>query len=501
MAADLQPLLVRSIADASGGEVTSDGEVDLGVGGLRISAWVNGTQRVSGVHQVSVFLNLWGGELGESRIFASTMGYADSDEAAVAVGGREWAEAFVPVLLAALTGRELPEHAARLTATIQGRTYDCFVARLDRAMSPAGEVSGAGAVVEQARRHLDGDPWLCSRVLESGTLAILPRHRPAVLSVFCCEGGPSRIFEVKINGADWPAATDLLDDVPPIEALGTAFLRELVVAVPKSEPIAPSRRLIEHTLSGVQSASTPRVVWAGWDAHRGELGAPAQAREVARLERAVGELPADYRRFLLTVTAKGAGPGYGLISPFGAHQRALAKGVFAWEDGDQPTTDPQGVLALAHAGCGVMYLLVLTGPHRGEVWLDAAGSDQTVRRVAPSFLDWYQDWLDALVKDAPPRTEWDARRCSTPNAISNALEAYSRQGLTAEEAEARVGGGRFQVMAAGGSYFDRGEPVPPCAVCHELVASYGGHVAPGVEPKQARGGGFLFRLLGAWWRR
>lgn len=56
-------------------------------------------------------------------------------------------------------------------------------------------------------------------------------------------------------------------------------------------------------------------------------------------------------------------------------------------------------------------------------------------------------------------------------------------------------------MAAGGSYFDRGEPVPPCAVCHELVASYGGHVAPGVEPKQARGGGFLFRLLGAWWRR
>ncbi|RZO57873.1 MAG: hypothetical protein EVA89_20870 [Sandaracinaceae bacterium] len=52
MAADLQTLLVRSIADASGGEVTSDGEVDLGVGGLRISAWVNGTQRVSGVHHV-----------------------------------------------------------------------------------------------------------------------------------------------------------------------------------------------------------------------------------------------------------------------------------------------------------------------------------------------------------------------------------------------------------------------------------------------------------------
>jgi len=502
MSADLQTLLVRSIAEASGGEVTSEDEVDLGVGGLRIAAWVNGTHRLSDTHMASIFLNLWGGSLGERRVFASATGYdAASVEAAVEVGGREWTETFVPVLLAALAGRELPAHADVLTMSIQGRSYDCFVAGLDRAARPPDEPEGPEELLDRVRGELGGDPWLSERVLESGTLAILPRDRPAVLSVFCCEGGPSRVFEVKVNGADWPPATHLLDDVPPVDGPGTAFLRELVVAVPKSDPIAPSRRLIEHTLSGLQEGYARRMVdWPGWEAHRGRLGAPARDQQVAQLERAVGELPEDYRWFVRTVAAHGAGPGYGLLSPFGAPQRQLAEGAFAWEDGDEPTDDPRGALALAHAGCGVMYLLVLNGPHRGEVWLDAAGSDNTVRRVSPSFLDWYQGWLDALVADAPPHAEWDARRCATSNAISNALDAYQREGLPPEEVDERIAGARYQVMAAGGPYFDLGDPVSPCAICHQLVASYGGEVPPGVEPKQARRGGFLAGLLGSWWR-
>src|SRR6185295_13061790 len=123
---------------------------------------------------------------------------------------------------------------------------------------------------------------------------------------------------------------------------------------------------------------------------------------VADIETTVGALPPDYRRFLIEVAAAGAGPGYGLLAPTGEAQQRLAEGTFSFRDGASPTDGPAGVLALAHAGCGVMWFLVLGGPHRGEVWCDARSSDGKVRRVAGSFTEWYRDWLGSAVDQRGP---------------------------------------------------------------------------------------------------
>ena len=53
-----------------------------------------------------------------------------------------------------------------------------------------------------------------------------------------------------------------------------------------------------------------------------------------------------------------------------------------------------GTLVLCHEGCGYLHLLVVTGPTRGQMWLDAQCSDGGIVPLGVDFLDWYERWLD-----------------------------------------------------------------------------------------------------------
>jgi hypothetical protein len=142
-------------------------------------------------------------------------------------------------------------------------------------------------------------------------------------------------------------------------------------------------------------------------------------------------LPPEYRAFVTGVANGSAGPAYGLYSlaeavtqeprgrvpddflrtPF-RHRRAYnpledRKLASFWrrvEDGEiDVEEDPRylyqtaGTLALCHEGCGILHLLVVTGPSRGQMWVDDRCNDQGLFPLEVGFLDWYERWLDSTL--------------------------------------------------------------------------------------------------------
>ena len=463
---ELDALLVQIMANHFPGARTDGNQVDLGVAGLRIACRVNAVGEIGRSSSAHLFFHLSGGALGEEPVFASVSGYEGTPEQAVIAGACNWACSFGPVLRAALAGEEQPE-VARFTADIHGQRFRICVDGLDRVMA-FGEAEPELARTRAARVRLGAAPWLIGVVLESGRLPILPVDRPSVLSVFLGERPDGRIAEVKLHGVDWPAArTAFTGESEPAGAV--TLLRELAVAVPLGPPPPLGRAAVEQTLAGLtaplEGGPRPTADWRGWRAHGGTLADPMSEIALARLERETGPLPADYRRFLVEVAGRGAGPGYGLLPP----TAALAAGTFDWQDGEQPDGAAAGVVPLAHAGCGIMWLLVLGGEHRGEVWLDAHGSDGRARRVAATFEAWYRAWLDAAVRDGGPWTQWDGRACATPQVLSQVLDQIEKEGATGDAALARlkerIGPGAISVTTTGSPYFAAGAFIDPCHSC------------------------------------
>jgi hypothetical protein len=105
-------------------------------------------------------------------------------------------------------------------------------------------------------------------------------------------------------------------------------------------------------------------------------------------------LPPDYVEYLAAVSGGGAGPGYGLLPP-------------AIVDGE---------LELAHAGCGVRWVLRPDG-----VWCDATASDGTFSRTDPTFTERYGRWL-AHAYAGRPFTDWDHLCCANINVLAQVLE-------------------------------------------------------------------------------
>lgn len=120
-------------------------------------------------------------------------------------------------------------------------------------------------------------------------------------------------------------------------------------------------------------------------------------------------LPDDYRWFVTHVASGGPGPACGLLGfPWAAVDERLARpwidplrwsdaedeGADADEDDDDGGVD-QGVLAVGDLGCGGLAVLVLVGPHRGELWYDLTAGSDGYRRVAGSFVEWYGGWVQA----------------------------------------------------------------------------------------------------------
>jgi hypothetical protein len=485
-------MLTETIARHFDRAKVSGDTVDVGVAELFVRCRVSEV-RASGAHRTaSLFFHLWGGGLGEHPLFASMTGYGTSVEEAVIGGGCLWACTFGPVLTSALADAH-SEQPTTFDAVLHGRPVRVVVDGLDRAVSYDGSDDSLEGRTQSARERFGAAPWLVPKVIDSGTLPVLPADRATLLSVFTCDSKDMRVLEVKVNGQDWPPSQRLLDDVPPSSEPGVALLRELAVIVPKGPAPPLARGVLEPTLAGAvaEPATGPRpmVTWPGWLAHRGRFAPPASDARLRALESDLGPLPAPYRAFVATIAHAGAGPGYGLLSPFIAAQAALARGEFSWRDGDAPHGAPGGVLALAHAGCGIMWLLVLTGRHGGEVWVDLRSTDGCVRRVAGTFDEWYRDWVDALVRDAPLYAQWDGARCATASVLVQMLEALQREGLSLEAARralpTRIGKGTTTLRSGDSAYFANGATLDPCEPCTRVVTDLGisaDTFSPGTPP-------------------
>ncbi len=191
---------------------------------------------------------------------------------------------------------------------------------------------------------------------------------------------------------------------------------------------------------------------------------PLDEERVAAFEGNAGiRLPEEFRRFLLEVSAGGAGPGYGLSvaesldepgehlrSPFPLDPADGREVVDARRSGRDTgafvEADPrsrEGVLELSHGGCGWYTALVLEGPMRGEVWTvgdfgwcpqhDADTGD------ALSFLDWIERWLrDALLLvTAPLSLEPGARSLKLLRRLNAAVPAVVWDAHEAERLDLR----------------------------------------------------------------
>ncbi|MEU4423990.1 SMI1/KNR4 family protein [Actinoplanes sp. NPDC024001] len=175
--------------------------------------------------------------------------------------------------------------------------------------------------------------------------------------------------------------------------------------------------------------------------------------ELAEIERAVGvRLPEDYRTFLTEVGNGGPVGGFELtrvvrdgdgwrwtgndpaliarlgtpFQPFDPavreeHERARpVAGDFAdaaafeaacraWIQREDDLYDEEayGTLVLAHQGCGHVWRLAVSGPHRGTVWDDARGSDVPLTPITGpdgeplTFSEWHRR-LGGGAPAAPP---------------------------------------------------------------------------------------------------
>jgi hypothetical protein len=142
--------------------------------------------------------------------------------------------------------------------------------------------------------------------------------------------------------------------------------------------------------------------------------------EVAEFERQWKvSLPEEYRIHLQAVGNGGAGPFYGLsrLSEWCQPDEPDEVSPEILQMAFQPTGarlgPAPGCLRICNAGCEHYYVLVLTGPHRGEVWHDAQVDNRGLVPVTSPggshqrFREWYESWLhdwttgtDGVVGDA-----------------------------------------------------------------------------------------------------
>ena len=159
---------------------------------------------------------------------------------------------------------------------------------------------------------------------------------------------------------------------------------------------------------------------------------PLTPEAVAAAEARLGvALPEEYRGFVLRIGDGGAGPAYGLFAletalrvseadgvpellrtpfPHGEHynpdtdpavvafwNRADAGGVSEAEEDVHVAMQRRGALVLCDEGCGYLHFLVVSGPARGTMWIDARGGDQGFIPLEVTFLEWYERWLDDVL--------------------------------------------------------------------------------------------------------
>lgn len=452
-----------------------DGTKVLVPTGMTIRCAVEDCHELGSYVSASLYFQVAGGRFGDTPVFASISGYGANEEEAIRTGGCHWACTLRRLLQAAF--HDEPSDVTSFDTVVHGLPCRVFVDGIDRAFSYGDDPPPS---TEEARTRLGGDPWLTPLVLSWEAMPPLPRAQASLLSVFVGElPRADRIVEVKIHGVDWPGANGALAEAPASDHPG-ALLRELAIVVPRGEgsPLEASTlaRTLKHARAPHAGGKRSLTDWRGWDAHGGELGPVATEAEVVALERDIGPLPPDYRRFVRNVQHRGAGPGYGLVSPLHPAQRVTAKGVMTWRHDESPSRPAQGVLLLAHAGCGNAWLLALNGSAPGTIWIDAGGSDGRARKVADSFTEWYEGWLDALVRDVPRFVHWEGAACATVQVFSQLLASLNDEGFVGEaaarEVPKRVGPGAIRCLCQASDYFDARDTLEPCQACCQLARRF-----------------------------
>jgi hypothetical protein len=160
---------------------------------------------------------------------------------------------------------------------------------------------------------------------------------------------------------------------------------------------------------------------------------------VAAFEREQGiALPQDYRSFVTTLGNGGVGVDVGGVNILGAlESRPEAAETARWRSGDgyvgilarpfpfkknwnlskkdlanvEDDATPEyskyfaptdGAIPICDAGCGsYWWWLVVSGPQAGRVWHDQRADRLGWTSAAVTFSDWYLDWLDEAVANAP----------------------------------------------------------------------------------------------------
>ncbi|TWU09357.1 hypothetical protein CA54_45980 [Symmachiella macrocystis] len=116
------------------------------------------------------------------------------------------------------------------------------------------------------------------------------------------------------------------------------------------------------------------------------------------------QLPAEYRSFLTSFGAGGAGPGYGMydfrkVESAGVERRFHLTDSQEWpDDDDDPLWDLPGLLNISTSGCSHDWWIEINGPQPGTMWVNAG--DRLLR--SDSFGTWYGQWLD--------RVEWGLQK-------------------------------------------------------------------------------------------
>jgi hypothetical protein len=174
----------------------------------------------------------------------------------------------------------------------------------------------------------------------------------------------------------------------------------------------------------------PGLELFGASTHGYKLNSSLSREELAQFEGSAGiDLPEEFQDFLLNFGNGGAGPGYGLLSlqesvgefgsdPINKIARPFIPPHSASEQLEDRDYPDDGLLPLAHMGCGHMWMLAITGPERGTVWNYLSGGDyQPCHLELPFYppsatlqqrLDANNRLTDALLSDPSRRMHfWD----------------------------------------------------------------------------------------------
>ncbi len=114
----------------------------------------------------------------------------------------------------------------------------------------------------------------------------------------------------------------------------------------------------------------------GSSQHRYAFAAPLLEQSVLDYEAQHGvALPLEYRAFITGIGNGGAGPFYGVLPlpsqpgdlrqpwPYSERHEVL--------DDEEFDLEPPGAIRVSDYGCAMYLLLVVSGPHAGEIWWDA----------------------------------------------------------------------------------------------------------------------------------